>query len=94
MPRTDAAPKSAKFDSSAISAIPDRSGNVPNQTLSEYASKQLLADYGVCVTQEILADNPQAAVEAAAQIGFPVVVKLIEQGGAAEPLRGYSRSKE
>ena len=77
MPRIDAAPKSAKSNSSATSDRPD---DVPKpnqtQTLSEHASKQLLADYGVCVTQEILADNPQAAVEAAAQIGFPVVVKL------------------
>ena len=77
MPRIDAAPKSAKSVSSATSATFDRPDTVPkpNQTLSEHASKQLFADYGVCVTQEILAESPQAAIEAAAQIGFPVVLK-------------------
>lgn len=46
------------------------------RTLSEYSSKQLLAGYGVSVPQETLVDSPQAAVEAASRIGFPVVVKL------------------
>ena len=46
------------------------------RTLSEYASKQLLASYGVPITRELLVNDPQAAAEAAAQIGFPVVVKL------------------
>ena len=46
------------------------------QTLSEHASKQLLATYGVPMSQELVVHDPQAAAEAAAQIGFPVVVKL------------------
>jgi len=48
----------------------------PERTLSEYRSKQLLAGYGVSVPHETLVDSPQAAVEAAGRIGFPVVVKL------------------
>ncbi len=51
---------------------PERTG----RTLSEYSSKQLLAGYGVSVPHEMLVDSPQAAVEAAKRIGFPVVVKL------------------
>lgn len=46
------------------------------RTLSEHASKQLLASYGVPISQELLVSEPQAAAEAAGQIGFPVVVKL------------------
>lgn len=45
-------------------------------TLSEYASKQLLARYGIPITREILVASPQTAALAAAQIGFPVVIKL------------------
>jgi len=45
-------------------------------TLSEHASKQLLAEYGVPVARERLAQDPQDAARAAAELGFPVVVKL------------------
>ena len=45
-------------------------------TLSEHASKQLLAGYGVPCARETLAESPQAAAEAAAGLGFPVVLKL------------------
>ena len=75
MRRTDAALIPAKSNVLTASGVYKNSPN-QTQTLSEHASKRLLADYGLCVTHEILADNPQAAAEAAAQIGFPVVVKL------------------
>ena len=93
MPSTDAAPESAQSSTSDGSATSGSSDTIPNQTqtLSEHASKQLLADYGVCVTQEILADNPQAAVEAAAQIGFPVVVKLCGDRIAHKTERDFVR---
>ncbi len=45
-------------------------------TLSEHASKQLLADVGVPFPSEALAANADAAVQAAESIGFPVVLKL------------------
>ncbi|MEE2672340.1 MAG: acetate--CoA ligase family protein, partial [Myxococcota bacterium] len=48
----------------------------PARTLSEFASKQLLAGYGVSVSRERLAADADAAVDAAGAIGFPVVVKL------------------
>ncbi len=45
-------------------------------TLSEHASKSLLAEFGVPICEEALVADAQAAVQAAEKIGFPVVVKL------------------
>ena len=45
-------------------------------TLSEHESKQLLAEYGIPVGREVLAQDAHAAVAAAATLGFPVVLKL------------------
>jgi acetyltransferase len=50
--------------------------DTPGRTLSEHASKQLLAGFGVPLAREVLADSPAAAARAAAEIGFPVVLKL------------------
>ena len=44
-------------------------------TLSEYDSKKLLSAYNIPVTQEILADDKDAALEAAKKLGFPVALK-------------------
>src|SRR3989454_4323596 len=46
------------------------------RTLSEHSSKALLAGYGVPLAREALAADPEAAAHAAAEIGFPVAVKL------------------
>jgi acetyltransferase len=46
------------------------------ETLSEHESKLLLADFGVPLARELLAADPEAAARAAAQIGFPVALKL------------------
>jgi succinyl-CoA synthetase beta subunit len=43
--------------------------------LSEYNSKQMLKAYGIPVTREMRVQSSDAAVEAAAAIGYPVVVK-------------------
>jgi len=45
-------------------------------TLSEHASKRLLAAYGIPLAREVLADSASAAAAAAAELGFPVVLKL------------------
>ncbi|MBI4963644.1 MAG: acetate--CoA ligase family protein [Desulfomonile tiedjei] len=45
------------------------------KTLSEYESKQLLAEYGVPVTREILVLERKDLSSAAREIGFPLVVK-------------------
>ena len=48
----------------------------PGRTLSEHASKRLLADYGVPLAREVLVETPADAVRAAEELGFPVVLKL------------------
>ena len=47
-----------------------------SRTLSEHASKELIARHGVPVAREELASDASSAAAAAARIGFPVVVKL------------------
>lgn len=44
--------------------------------LSEHESKEVLAAYGIPTTKSLLANTAQKAVEAANQIGYPVVLKL------------------
>ena len=46
------------------------------RTLSEHASKALLAEYGVPIAREALVSDAEAAAHAAERLGFPVVVKL------------------
>ena len=48
----------------------------PARTLSEHASKELLAAFGVAVAREALAADADAAARAAAGLGFPVALKL------------------
>jgi succinyl-CoA synthetase beta subunit len=43
--------------------------------LNEHEAKRFLAGFGVPVTREMLAPDPDAAAAAAAAIGFPVVLK-------------------
>ena len=45
-------------------------------TLSERASKRLVQEFGVPTAAERSASDPDSAVVAAREIGFPVVVKL------------------
>ncbi|KOV66239.1 acetate--CoA ligase family protein [Streptomyces sp. MMG1121] len=47
----------------------------PGQQLSEHAAKQLLRSYGIRVPREQLVTSAAAAVRAAAQVGYPVVMK-------------------
>ena len=47
--------------------------------LTEFESKQVLAAYGIPVAQTIVATNAAAAVNAADQIGYPVVLKLYSE---------------
>ena len=50
--------------------------NSSNTCLSEHESKHLLSLYGIPVTKEILVDSKDEAIKVAAQIGFPVVLKV------------------
>jgi acetyltransferase len=61
------------------------------RTLSEAASKELLAGYGLRFPREQLAGDPEAAARAAAQLGFPVVLKLCGDGIAHKTERDLVR---
>jgi acetyltransferase len=65
--------------------------SAPGSTLSEHASKQLLAGYGVALAREVLVDSAPAAARAAAEIGFPVAVKLCGAGVAHKTERDLVR---
>jgi acetyl-CoA synthetase (ADP-forming) len=61
------------------------------QTLSEHASKQLLAGYGIVSAREALVDSPESAAEAASELGFPVVLKLCGEAITHKSERGLVR---
>ncbi|MBA3652967.1 MAG: acetate--CoA ligase family protein [Actinobacteria bacterium] len=48
---------------------------LPRGAMDEYESKQLLAEYGITVSRDILCTSAAEAARAAGSIGFPVVVK-------------------
>lgn len=52
----------------------------PPALLSEVEAKRLLAEYGFDVPAEAVVDSRDAAVEAADDLGYPVVLKLLSPG--------------
>ncbi len=60
-------------------------------TLSEAESKRLLAEFGIPIAPERVVDSSGAAVTAAEELGFPVVVKLGGDGIAHKTERGLVR---
>jgi acetate---CoA ligase (ADP-forming) subunit beta len=79
------------------------------KALSEYDSKKLLSAYGIPITKEAIAGSADQAVDLAAELGFPVVLKAcspellhksdlgaVEIGlkNAAEVREAYSRMVE
>jgi acetyltransferase len=60
-------------------------------TLSEHASKQLLARYGVPLAREVVAGDAESAVRAAESLGYPVVAKLCGDAIAHKTERGLVR---
>jgi acyl-CoA synthetase (NDP forming) len=61
------------------------------RTLSEHASKEIVAAYGVRLAREVNAADSASAVAAAREIGFPVVLKLAGDGIAHKTERGLVR---
>jgi len=59
--------------------------------LAEYQAKALVAAYGIPVTREVLAKDRAAAVAAAKEIGFPVVMKVQSAGIAHKTEAGGVR---
>jgi acetyl-CoA synthetase (ADP-forming) len=66
-------------------------GTTSTITLSEAASKALLAPYGVPVPDERVVADAAAAAAAATEIGFPVVAKLCGDRIAHKTERGLVR---
>lgn len=52
----------------------------PGGPLSEYVGKEAVRSWGLPVVEGALAATPEEAVEAAEQIGYPVVLKVSAQG--------------
>jgi acyl-CoA synthetase (NDP forming) len=73
------------------SAGPSFAGERPSVTLSEQASKALLAQYGVPIASETFVVDGEAAGEAADRIGYPVVAKLNGDSIAHKTERGLVR---
>jgi acetyl-CoA synthetase (ADP-forming) len=59
--------------------------------LSEYESKQVLASYGLPVTDEKLAKTPEELTNAAANIGYPLVIKACSADIAHKTEKGLIR---
>ncbi len=62
-----------------------------SRTLSEADSKRLLASHGAIVSREETVRDARAAVDAAARIGYPVVVKLVGERLSHKSERGLVR---
>ena len=60
-------------------------------TLSEYESKQLLADAGIPIPEERLVSSADEAAAAAEELGYPVALKLCGRGIAHKTERNLVR---
>ena len=65
--------------------------NEGRSRLSEYESKQLLASYGLPVTREVLINHSNELGDAAAKIGYPLVVKACSADIAHKTEQGLIR---
>ena len=66
-------------DRKLVEGIVNRSRAENRTILTEFESKQVLAAYGIPVAHTIIATDAAAAVKAAGQLGFPVVLKLYSE---------------
>src|SRR5439155_11724405 len=62
-----------------------------SRTLSEAESKRLLRDHGVPILVERVVTTPEEAVDAATELGYPVVAKLCGDAIAHKTERGLVR---
>ena len=63
-------------DRDAAAAIVKETHESERELMTEYGSKQLLSAYGIPTVETRVAETPDAAVAAAREIGYPVVLKL------------------
>ncbi len=66
----------APIDCGSAGAIIERAQKAGRTILTEYESKQLLACYGIPTVETRIAQSENAAAQTAAEIGYPVVLKL------------------
>jgi acetyltransferase len=100
-PRLPVAPERGEFREEADRIIAAVSAE-GRTLLTEYESKKVLAAYGIPITDTEIATTPEAAVTAAAAIGYPVVAKLLSRtithktdvGGVALNLRNADAVRE
>jgi acetyltransferase len=100
-PSLPVAPERGEFREGADKIIADVAAE-GRTLLTEYESKKVLAAYGIPITDQELAATPEEAVSAAAQIGYPVVAKLLSRtvthktdvGGVALNLRNSDAVRE
>jgi acetyltransferase len=66
-------------DRKQVDGIIERVRTEGRSILTEFESKQVLAAYGIPVAQTVVAAGSAAAVKAADQMGYPVVLKLYSE---------------
>src|SRR4051794_5606397 len=66
-------------DRKLVQEITQRARSAGRAILTEFESKQVLAAYGIPTAATFIATDSAAAVKAAQQIGFPVVLKLYSE---------------
>src|SRR4051794_18076737 len=88
--RDDRSPSGALCDILVRRGVRITSGRM-GRTLSEAESKRLLRDHGVPILDERVVTTPEEAVEAAAELGYPVVAKLCGDAIAHKTERGLVR---
>ncbi|MDZ7791647.1 MAG: GNAT family N-acetyltransferase [Xanthomonadales bacterium] len=70
-------PTSARMDPEAVSVVLERAGREGRTWLSEVEAKCVLSSYGIPTVETRRADSPEEAARLAAEIGFPVALKVI-----------------
>jgi len=66
-------------DRKLVEAIIQKSRGEGRTILTEFESKQVLSAYGIPTAQTVIAPDAAAAVNAATQMGYPVVLKLYSE---------------
>jgi len=74
--RAEAAPRPRAASGKPAAAVARRLLDSAGPRLSEAQAKTVLAAYGIPVARDALVDDADGAVAAAAEIGYPVVLKL------------------
>lgn len=69
--------RSRELAPDAARGLAEAIGNAPRASINEHDAKALLAAHGISVTRETLVHDLDGARAAAAEIGYPVVLKVV-----------------